>query len=81
MNKDIWETFLEYLDEYGIMPKHIAEFIAITPIVKDYVEGYSITSIARRTKFDTEYIEKTLNKFFGFSGWVDDLDFSPHCCL
>jgi len=58
---DFWKTFLEYLDEYNIMPKHIAEFIAVTPIVKDYVEGYSNASIARRTKFEIKYIEETLD--------------------
>jgi hypothetical protein len=72
-----WESFLEYIDELGVMPRHVAEFIAVFPILQECALGYATVDIARRVGCDIDYVKEVLSEFFGFEGWEATLDFSP----
>ena len=65
-----------YMDKYNI-PEPVVDMIAVEPILRHCVTGYSISKIVRYTLMQRKYVKATINEYFEFDGWDDDLDFSP----
>jgi hypothetical protein len=65
-----------YMNKHGI-PEVVVDMIAVEPILRHCVTGYSISKIVRYTLMQRKYVKTVLNEYFEFDGWTDDLDFSP----
>jgi hypothetical protein len=64
------------MNKHGI-PEVVVDMIAVEPILRHCVTGYSISKIVRYTLMQRKYVKTVLNEYFEFDGWTDDLDFSP----
>lgn len=65
-----------YMNKHGI-PEVVVDMIAVEPILRHCVTGYSTSKIVRYTLMQRKYVKATINEYFEFDGWTDDLDFSP----
>lgn len=73
----LWDCIKSvYVNEHNI-PEAIVDMIAVEPILRHCVTGYSINKIVRYTLMQRKYIKTVINEYFEFDGWNDDLDFSP----
>jgi len=65
-----------YMNDYNI-PEPVVDMIAVEPILRHCVTGYSVSKIVRYTLMQRKYVKTVINEYFEFDGWTDDLDFSP----
>lgn len=52
--------------------------MAVDEILLECVNGKCNNKIALELDFPADYIESVLKEFLNFSGWKDDIDFSPY---
>lgn len=74
---NLWEFFLQDYSKKTSLPIKVLELIAVLPLVKLCAVGNSNKSIAKRYRVTVEYVEDVLINSLNFSGWEDNLEFSP----
>lgn len=74
---DSWD-FIKYFYKIKFnYPSHIVDLLAVSDILYNSCLGYSNTRISRKLHIDVNYVGSVLIEFLGFSGWYDDLIYSP----
>lgn len=73
----LWDLLKHHYEINFNIPGYIIDYIAIKDIIRDCVVGYSNSTIARRNKQKVSYVLEVLTGYLWFTGWLDDLDFSP----
>lgn len=78
MNNEVWDYVAKlYERNFGVSRKTL-DLVAVDPILKMCVEGYSNRRIANSLfRSDVKYVEKSLVEFMDFYGWDYDMDISP----
>ena len=73
---DLDDKFFEYLTEKGFDERWF--FLASVQNLLLYViNGFSNKKVSDMVGMEEVYVQRACNHFLGFSGWEDDLDYSP----
>lgn len=77
INKD-WKLIRLANEKYLRIPPEISDYIAVKDILRLCSYGLSNNTIARRLDMSPKYVEETLEHYFEFPGWGEDLEFNPY---
>ena len=77
MENEHWKDIRKWISTTSSIPEIIIDYISVLNVLKLCVYGLSNDKIAYFSDLNEEAVEDILFRYFGFKGWLLDLDLNP----
>jgi len=77
MENEHWKDIRNWISVKSSIPEIIIDYISVLNVLKLCVHGLSNAKIAYFSDISEEAVEDILFKYYGFKGWLIDLDLNP----
>jgi hypothetical protein len=74
---NLWDCIKKFYELKFNIPSRIIDYIAVQSILKKCTSGYSNRRISYAINEPIDYVKEVIEEYFGFSGWMTDLDVNP----
>lgn len=77
MENEQWQDIRKWISTVSSVPEIIIDYISVQNVLKLCVHGLSNDKIAYFCDLDEKAVENILFRYYGFKGWLVDLDLNP----